>query len=164
MPIERPDPPYVASERDMLDAFLDFHQRTLLLKIDGLDEAQLRRSFVPSGTCLLGLVKHLAYVHRWWFRRVFAGEDVVIPWLEGDNDADWRIEAGETTESIVALYRDEVGRARAIVRAAQPDDLARMAGKPHSLRWVLAHMLEETARHNGHADIFRELTDGQTGE
>ncbi|MFO7167338.1 MAG: DinB family protein [Chloroflexota bacterium] len=163
----RPDPPLVASERDMLDAFLEFHQQTLLMKIDGLSEEELRRSFVPSGLTLLGLVKHQAYVHRWWFRYVFAGEDVTFPWTEEDPNADWRIEPGETVEQIVALYRAEVEAARAIVRASHPDDLSARPEEPErkrQLRWVLTHMVEEVCRHNGHADIYRELIDGKTGE
>jgi hypothetical protein len=82
-------PPLTAGEREMLDAFLAFLQQTLLMKIDGLGEADLRRSFVPSGLTLLGLIKHQAYVHRWWFRHVFAGEKVDFPWSKADPDADW---------------------------------------------------------------------------
>ena len=164
MSVTREDPPFVAGERDMLDAFLAFQQQTLLLKIDGLSEADLRRSFVPSGTSFLALVKHLAYVHRWWFRAVFAGEQVDIPWQRGDESGDWRIEANDTVASLVAFYQDEVALARAITRAAQPDDIARHPAIRPTLRWVLTHMVEEVARHNGHADFTRELIDGSTGE
>lgn len=160
----RQNPPYVASERDMLAAFLAYHQQTLLQKLVGLSKEQACRKLVSSDTTLLGLVKHTAFVHRWWFRAVFAGETVPFPWSKEDPDADWRVEADETLEEIVALYRDEVARAAAIIEAAQPEDMAQMAGRPQSLRWILVHMVEEMARHNGHADILRELTDGQTGE
>jgi hypothetical protein len=163
----RPEPPLAASEREMLDGFLAFLQETLLWKIEGLSEEQLRRSFVPSGLTLLGLVKHQAYVHRWWFRYNFAGEDVTIPWSKEDPDADWRIEPGETVESVVGLYRAEVDAARAIVRRSQPDDISARPDDPErrrQLRWVLAHMVEEVGRHCGHADIYRELIDGRTGE
>jgi uncharacterized damage-inducible protein DinB len=163
--INRPEPPYAASERDMLDAYLLFHQQTLLMKIEGLDDEQLRRSMVPSGLCLLGLVKHLSYVHRWWFRVVFAGEEVFMPWSKEDPDADWRIEPSDTTEQIVALYNAEIALCRAIVQASNDlDAMPKMAGRPQTLRWILVHMVEETARHNGHADILRELIDGKTGE
>jgi hypothetical protein len=167
MPIERPEPPFVAGEPEMYDAFLAFLQQTLLLKIDGLADEDLRRSFVPSGLTLLGLIKHQAYVHRWWFRHTFAGEDVTFPWSKADPDADWRVEPGETRDSIVALYQAEVDAGRAIVRAAGMDDLAARPDDParrRNMRWIMAHMLEEVARHCGHADIYRELIDGQTGE
>lgn len=165
MPITRTDPPFVATEREMLDAFLAFHQQTLLLKIDGLSDADLRRAVVPSGMTLLGMVKHLAYVHRWWFRIAFAGEDAPVPWSKDDPDADFRVEPHETTADIVALYNDEASKARAIVQSASLEAMAQHpARQTHSLRWILVHMVEEMARHNGHADIMRELIDGQTGE
>jgi uncharacterized damage-inducible protein DinB len=163
----RPKPPLVADEIEMYDGFLAFLQQTLLLKIEGLSEAELRQSLVPSGLTLLGLLKHQAFVHRWWFRHVFAGEDVTFPWSEADPDADWRIEPGETVESIVALYQAEVEAGRTITRAATPDALSARPEDPakrRSFRWVLAHMVEEVARHCGHADIYRELIDGKTGE
>ena len=149
----------------MLDAFLAFHQQTLLIKIDGLNDEQLRRAIVPSGVSLLGMMKHIAYVHRWWFRAVFAGEQVEFPWTKEDPDADWRVEPHETTQQIVELYREELALARAITQAADDlDALPRMAERPRTLRWILVHMVEECARHNGHADILRELIDGKTGE
>ena len=160
----RPDPPLAAPPVEMVSAFLDFHRATLLWKTEGLSDEQLRRPMVPSGVCLLGIVKHSAYVERWWFRAVFGGEDPPFPWTEEDPDADWRIEPDETTEAIIALYRDEVERSRAIVVGAGWDDRARRAGRDHTLGWILTHMVEEVARHNGHADILRELIDGTTGE
>jgi uncharacterized damage-inducible protein DinB len=162
----RPEPPYAGTEAETLAGFLDFHRATLLWKLEGLDDEQLRRSMVPSGTSLLGLVKHLAYVERWWFRQVWAGQRATYPWTEEDPDADWRVEPGETTEEVLALYRDECDRSREIVAAAP--DLDELADHPRrgkrSRRWILVHMIEETARHNGHADILREQLDGTTGE
>jgi uncharacterized damage-inducible protein DinB len=160
----RPEPPLAAPPVEMLSSFLDFHRATLLWKIDGLSDEQLRRSMVPSGTCLLGIVKHSAYVERWWFRHVFAGETVEFPWTEADRDADWRIEPTDTTAGIVALYEDETARSREIVSRAAWDDLARATRKDHTLGWILTHMVEEVARHNGQADILREQIDGMTGE
>jgi uncharacterized damage-inducible protein DinB len=125
---------------------------------------------VPSGTSLLALVKHLTYVERWWFRAVFAGEDVEFPWTDEDPDADWRVEPHETAEELIAAYRSEVESCRRAIAGGGMDERAR--GKVEtldgpagmfSLRWVLGHMIEETARHNGHADILRELIDGATG-
>lgn len=160
----RPDPPMAAAPVEMLSAFLDFHRATLLWKIEGLTDEQLRRSMVASGTSLLAIVKHSAFVERWWFRRVFAGEDVEIPWSREDPDADWRLEPTDTVAGIIALYQDETDRSREIVRGASWDDVAAFTPKGHTLGWILTHMVEEVARHNGHADILREQIDGVTGE
>jgi uncharacterized damage-inducible protein DinB len=167
----RIDPPLEAQEKDMLVAWLDYHRATLLMKIDGVTDENLRRAMVPSGTSLLGLVKHLAYVERWWFRRVFKGEEVEFPWTDDDPDADWRIEPGESTADVIALYEGDTTRAREIVAHHSLDDHARLDVKmrrgpatDHTLRWIVTHMIEETARHNGHADIIRELIDGATGQ
>ena len=160
----RPDPPLAAAPVEMLSAFLDFHRATLLWKIEGLTDEQLRRPMVPSGTSLLALVKHSAYVERFWFRRVFAGEDVEIPWSKDDPDADWRLEPADTSGAIIVLYGDEIARSRAIVAGAAWDDLAKASPQGHTLGWILTHMVEEVARHNGHADILRKQIDGKTGE
>lgn len=119
---------------------------------------------MPSPTTLLGLVKHLANVERTWFGRVFAGQDLPDPWTEEDPDVDFRIEPGETVENIFAFYREECDGSRRIVEAVSLDDVARHLGRDHTLRWILIHMIEETARHVGHADILRELTDGVVGQ
>ena len=96
----RPEPPSTGGEREMLAGFLDFQRATLLWKLEGLDDEQLRRAMVPSGTSLLGLVKHLAYVERSWFQGVWDGQEVSFPWTKEDPDADWRIEPDETVEQV----------------------------------------------------------------
>ena len=165
LPDTRVDPPPAASERELLISFLDLYRETILVKVRGLTEDQLRRRLVPSPTTLLGIVKHLGYVERSWFRMRFHGEDLPVPWTKQDPDADFRIGPDETAESVIAFYRDQVERARAIVAAAQLDDRVKgQAKQPYTLRWILIHMIEETARHAGHADILREQTDGGTGE
>ncbi len=158
-----PRPP-AGPEKELLAAFLDFQRDTLLWKLDGLSQADATRVRTLSGATLLGLVKHLAYVERNWFQNRFAGLDLPVPWSTQDPDADFRIEPDETIERIGAFYRSEVERSREITAAASLDDIARSPERPHSLRRILIHMIEETARHNGHADILRELTDGSTGE
>ena len=163
----RQDPPTNAPEKETLATFLDYHRATLLQKVAGLDDADLRRSFVPSGTNLLSLVKHLAYVERWWFQHRFAGADPDFPWTDDDPDADFRVESHETPAEIIAFYQQEARRSRDIVAGAALDDVAKRTGRrgeEFTLRWIMVHMIEETARHNGHADILRELTDGATGE
>jgi hypothetical protein len=159
---KRIDPPFIGSERELLTAFLDYHRQTVLLKVEGVSDTDLRRMMTSSGLSLLGLIKHLAYVERWWFQGVFAGEDVSFPWTDENPDADFHIESDETTQDIFTLYQTEVKRSREIVSGSSLDDIARR-GEP-SLRWILIHMIEETARHNGHADLMRETIDGQTGE
>ena len=149
----------------MLAGFLDFHRATLLWKLEGLDDEQLRRAMVPSGTSLLGLVKHLAYVERWWFQQVWAGQEVTYPWTDEDPDADWRVEPTETTAEILALYKGECDRSREIVAAASSlDEIVKHPRRELNRRWILIHMVEETARHVGHADILREQLDGAVGE
>jgi uncharacterized damage-inducible protein DinB len=149
----------IADERTTLVEFLDYLRDAIVRKTEGLDEEALRHSPVASGTSLLGLVKHLTYVESFWFERTFmAGtDDILISDLE----------PGDTAASVVAAYRDVVARSRAITAAA-PDLEQRCVRKgsapePLSLRWILVHMIEETGRHAGHADILRELLDGQTG-
>ncbi|MGH2829128.1 MAG: DinB family protein [Actinomycetota bacterium] len=159
-------PPVAAPERDMLSAFLDYQRGIMLRKADGLDDEPLRRAMTPSALTLLGLVKHLTWVERWWFRVRFAGEHIEDPWTEDDPDGDFRIEPHETTAEILAGYRDECERSRKIVASAELDDEAAVEarGRRVTMRWILLHMIEETARHLGHADLMREQVDGATGD
>ena len=154
----------VGDERTTLTGFLDFQRGVMLRKVADLDEVGLRRPMTPSGLTLLGMVKHLAYVERWWFQTVFAGNDVSYPWTDDDPDADWRAEPDETPEAIAGLYRDECARSREIVSGASfGDTCSDPRGDTITMRWIVAHMIEETARHLGHADIMREAIDGATG-
>lgn len=158
---------YDAPEKEALVATLDFHRGTIKWKLDGLSLEDAVRPMTPSDTKLLGILKHLAYVERWWFQDNFLGRDCEYPWSEsGDMEADFKIFPGETIESIVALYDAECEVSRGIVEAASLDDVAvrpRRTGGHPTLRWIMLHMIEEVARHNGHADILRELIDGRTG-
>ena len=159
--IERVKPPLATSEREMLNAWLDYHRATLLQKISGVGEEGARRRTVPPSTLsLLSLVKHLAYVERWWFQVVFEGQaELDFP------EDDFQLEPEDTVENTVAFYRDEVEKSRQIVAKASYDDLSRLPDRPGvSLRWIVSHMIEETARHNGHADLLREAIDGVTGQ
>jgi hypothetical protein len=160
----RPEPPKAAPPVEMTAAFLDFLRATLLWKIDGLTDEEVRRPMVPSGSCLLGAVKHSGWVERWWFQRVFAGDDVEIIWQGDDPNADWTIEPHETTAEVIAFYEAETARSREIIRGRNWDDLANSTSQGHTLGWIMTHMVEEVARHCGHADIFREMIDGKTGE
>jgi uncharacterized damage-inducible protein DinB len=157
--------PFTGGEKESLHISLDRHRDVVLWKLEGLDDEQLRRPMTPSGTNLLGLVKHLAAVEYGWFCDTFGRESEPMPFDDDDENADMRVEAHETTADIVAFY----GRARAAAdRAIDELELesvgAAWFGGAVSLRWVLIHMIEETARHAGHMDIVRELIDGMTGD
>jgi len=163
--METRETPKTGPGKDMLLAMLDNNRAIMVWKLAGLTREQAVRPAVASGTSLLGMVKHLAYVERWWFDDFFAGNDVEYPWSEGNPDADFRIEDDETIESVIALYEVAIARAKEITADAQMDDLSvrDRNGERRGLRWIVAHMIEETARHAGHADIVRELLDETTG-
>jgi uncharacterized damage-inducible protein DinB len=157
--------PLTGEEKESLRISLDRHHEVVLWKLDGLTDEQVRRPMTPSGTSLLGLVKHLAAVEYGWFCETFGRDFEAMPFDEEDPEADFRIEPGESTADIVAFY----GRARAAASAAITDlavtDVGTSwSGDSVSLRWVLIHMIEETARHVGHLDILRELIDGAVGD
>ncbi len=156
-----------AGEREMLRAYLDFHRDTLAAKCGGLSDDELRRAAVPpSGLSLLGLVRHMAEVERSWFRRVLDGQDVPLVWGE-----DWDFQAayyaaGAAPEEAFAAWQAEVAIARDIEAAAPSLDVTgvdRRSGDEYSLRRILLHLVQEYARHNGHADLLRERIDGVTG-
>ncbi len=157
--------PFTGGEKESLHVSLDRHRDVVLWKLDGLDDEQLRRPMTPSGTSLLGLVKHLAAVEYGWFCDTFGRETEPLPFDPDDENADLRVEPDETTAGIVEFY----GRARAaadrVISELAVDDVGTAwFGDTVSMRWVLIHMIEETARHAGHMDIVRELIDGTTGD
>jgi len=164
---DRTDPPLEADERATLTAFLDFNRATLALKCDGLSDDQLReRAVPPSSLSLLGLVRHMAEVERNWFRPVLGGEPMTPIFAP---DMDWEAAFREVGTADVAeafrIWRAECDHARALVAAAPSLDVTGFRRSGYvSLRWVLTHMIEEYARHNGHADLLRERLDGSTGE
>ncbi|MEO4037829.1 DinB family protein [Micrococcaceae bacterium Sec6.3] len=177
----RPEPPLSASEVQTLLGFLDFQRATLQWRTSGLDTGALRRRLDghPSEMTLGGLLKHLAYVEFHWFEECSLAEPTSEPWVcvdwSEDEDWDWHSAAQDTSEELHALWERAVDRSRQIVvrlmAEAEDDDDALAAthdawgGRAQvSLRWILTHMIEEYARHNGHADLLREQIDGQTGE
>ena len=167
VPHRRLDVPFAGDEKAMLSAFLDRYRETILWKLEGVTKEQASARLVPSATTLLGIVKHLAYVERGWFPIYFAGGPANYPWAEDepDQDIDFRVSASDTVESVSRLYQEEIARSRDIVAGASLDDLSKEQNRgPRTLRWIMVHMIEETARHAGHADILRELTDGAIGQ
>jgi uncharacterized damage-inducible protein DinB len=166
--VERRDPPEIAPEEETLPAFMDYQRASVFVKVRGLDREAATRRLVPSDTTILGVVKHLAYVEAWWFQDIFAGRAVEYPWTDEDPDADFRIEDDDTVESVMALYEAMTKESAAITSRAGLDDVSARVhprrGTTFSLRWILLHMIEETARHLGHMDILREQTDGNVGD
>jgi uncharacterized damage-inducible protein DinB len=155
----------VAAERAELGAFLDGARAAVEANLANVPGALLREPLVSSGGSLLGIVKHLAHLERWWFAYTFAGLDVDFPWTDDDPDADWRLERGETARSVLADYHAECRRSRMIVATATLDEVAARSDEstdPKALRWVLLHMIAETSRHAGHADLLRQLIDGES--
>ena len=152
--------PFVnTGERETLVAFLDYLRDAIVVKVEGLSEADARQVLVPSGTSVLGLVNHLTMVEVLWLQWSFAGLDVRVP-----SD---RLTDDDRIDAAVDAYRAACGRSNEIIGSVR--DLAVMCARrpgdiePLPLRWVLVHMIEETARHAGHADILREQLDGETG-
>lgn len=154
--------PSPATEKETLCASLDQQRAAMVAICDGCPTEGLRRSFVPSPSTIIGIVKHLAYVERWWFQDRFAGRDCEYPWSEADPDAEFRIAPHESTADVLDLYAAECDKSRAIAAKASLEDRAARRTEL-TLRWVMDHMITETARHAGHADILRELVDGTTG-
>ena len=156
----------------MLTGFLDYHRATLRWKVDGLTQEQRARTTAASALTLAGLVKHLALVEDSWFTERFAGLPTPEPWAEVDweADRDWEMHSAvhDSPAQLLALYDAACARSRAVIDAASSLD-QHHSGEgwdrgPLTLRWILVHMIEETARHNGHADFLREAIDGVTGE
>jgi hypothetical protein len=155
-------------ERETLEGFLDWYRAVVERKVNGLTIDDATRPMTPTGMSALGVVKHLGWVERGWFRETFAGEDVEAIDVGGDNSAEFAIRSDDTIESVLDFYRTEVKESRRISGAAPSlDSLSAKETlyREHvSLRWVMVHMLEETARHAGHLDLMREEIDGQVGD
>ncbi len=164
------DVPGAVSEKETLTSLLDLQRNAMLAHCEGCPDESLRKRLVGTETTILGMVKHLGFVERWWFGSRFAGaeiqdlsqpDDPTSP-TQADPDADFRIESDETTQLILDFYRQESEKSRSIIAAADLDD--RAVKRPDvTLRWVICRVVWDTARHAGQADILRELTDGVTG-
>jgi uncharacterized damage-inducible protein DinB len=171
----RPEPPIAADETATLLGFLEYQRATFAWKCAGLDAAGLQAKVAASSMTLGGMLKHLAFVEDWWFSQCLYQRDPESPWdkvdWEADPDWDWRSAAGEAPEQLHGLWQDAVARSRSLIAQALADEgLDQLAqrtwpdGRAVSLRWIVCHMIEEYARHNGHADLIRESVDGLTGE
>jgi Protein of unknown function (DUF664) len=147
----------IDDERATVGALLQFQRDSLVRKVSGVEEADARAARVPSGTTLLWLVKHLERAEALWVLHRFAGLDIQL--------SDDAVGPTDTVTAVIASYQSSWARVDAVVASANLDDVCQNVGAESlvNLRWVLMHLLEETARHAGHADILRELIDGQTG-
>jgi hypothetical protein len=164
--VERSEPDKVSDERTMLDGWLDYHRSTLLQKCSGLTDDQLRRrSCPPSTLSLLGLVRHLTEVERGWFLRGVADRRDAPPMYYSDDNPDGDFDDVDTADvqETFATYQRTCDDVRAAVAEATLDDMLRDGDARCSVRWVYLHMIEEYARHNGHADLLRQRIDGAIG-
>ncbi len=163
-----PPPPFTADERSLLEGWLELHRTILRWKCSGLTADQLRqRAAPPSGMSLLGLVRHMTDVERGWFRRTGAGEDVTFRYeAEDDDELDWNGVDTADAAADLAAFDDEIEAARAAMTGHDLDEVVsgRDGYRDKNLRWIYVHMIEEYARHNGHADLLRERIDGATGD
>ena len=171
----RPEPPPAADEETTLLGFLDYQRATFAWKCSGLDAAGLRATVAASSMTLGGMLKHLAYVEDSWCSHRLHGKAPVAPWgtvdWTADQDWEWHSAADDSPGELRALWAAAVERSRTGVAEATADGgLDRLAatvwpdGRSPSLRWILCHLIEEYARHNGHADLIRESIDGSVGE
>ncbi|MHB8380077.1 MAG: DinB family protein [Acidimicrobiales bacterium] len=171
----RPEPPLAGDELETIRGFLEYQRATLGWKCAGLNDAAFSVKVASSSMTLGGMLKHLAAVEDSWFSQWLRGHDASPPFdavdWDDDPDWDWRSAAADSPEQLLTLWRDAVACSNLLVGEALGegglDQLARRAwpdGRSPSLRWIVCHMIEEYARHNGHADLIREAVDGLTGE
>ncbi len=173
MTVDRREPPIQGPEHSQLRAWLDFHRQTLRARCAGLSQAQLAQTLGTSTLSLGGLMKHLALVEDNWFSVVLMGHDDAAPWkgVDWDDDPDWefRTAADDSPQELFDLFDEAVAASDRILDEVGNDPdrpsvkESRREGTAFDLRWILVHMIEEYARHNGHADLIRESVDGQTG-
>jgi uncharacterized damage-inducible protein DinB len=163
--VTRTDPPHHGSEREILEGFLEYQRSTVFIKARGLSDADAAKRLLPSLTTVTGLVRHLTDVERYWFREVLLGEAAVpFRYSKEDPDGEFRVTDANSLDAELIEYSSALDEARKSAALLQLDDRARDIRGDVSLRWVLVHMIEETARHLGHLDLLRELLDGETGE
>lgn len=164
-----PPIPLEADERTMLNSFLDFYRSALLDRAYGLDRDQLNTTLPPSSLTIARLLSHMAWVEQVWYRVRFDGEEFAPPFdnldFEADSDAEMTIAETWSVEELVAVYNDAIVDSSVRVAATPSlDDVSPISsdGRKWSMRWIMVHMIEEYARHCGHADLIRESIDGDT--
>ena len=171
-PVRQDPDATTTSERDSLSQYLDYQRETILLKTEGLTKAQLAQKIPSSGLTLAGILYHLALVEEDWFEVKFLGHEDREDWAgidwKADPDYEFRTAVDKEPDWLRRRYRDACDRARQVAaEASSLDDVSVRTlsnGKPFTLRWMTLHLIEETARHAGHADLLREAIDGVVGE
>ena len=165
-PMERVDPPLVSAELAALNSWLDYERATLLTKLEGLTEEQAGRRTLPSDTTLHGILRHLTTIEQWWFVECVAGSKEPYPYYDGEEiDWDWELSRSEGLQADVDRYLALCERVRGITADVDPNaTITTKRGRVVDIRWIMIGMIHEYARHNGHADVVRELIDGVTGE
>ena len=167
--VNRTDPDRISAERTALQQWLDYQRTTLLMKCSGLTAEQLKqRAVPPSRLSLLGLVRHMTEVERWWFRMHAAQEDLKFPYDPESAGLDFEDIEGADAAANLAAFPEECALADKAVADKALDDVVPSQGdhpeRTRDIRWIYVHMIEEYARHNGHADLIREVIDGTTGD
>jgi hypothetical protein len=168
--VTRTEPDRISSERESLQQWLDYQRATLLMKCTGLAAEQLKqRAVSPSQLSLLGLVRHMTEVERWWFRMHAAQEDgLKFPYDPDSIGLDFADVEGADAAGNLAAFHEECAVCDAGIRDKSLDDVVPSRGdhpeRTRDIRWIYVHMIEEYARHNGHADLIREVVDGTTGD
>ena len=173
--VGRPEPEPAVNEVETLRGFLDYQRATLEWKCRGLSGEQLSVSVAKSAITLGGLLKHMTFVENEWFWRWVGDNDRLEPWLSADFETypDWEFESArdETPEKLLVHWKESIALSykvlNDVLHAGGLDQLAKRTwpnGESANMRWILVHMIEEYARHNGHADFIREAIDGETGE
>lgn len=171
----RPEAPFAADEVTLLNGFLDYQRATLGWKTRDLDDTGLRTTTANSTMTLGGLLKHMAWIEDHWFSYFLHGRQRTLPWREvnfsKDPDWEWTSSCEDSADELRNIWSISCEASRSAVSLALEsggvDQLSVRAmnnGERPSLRWILLHMIEEYARHNGHADLLREVVDGQVGE
>ncbi|MEV4915614.1 DinB family protein [Streptomyces tirandamycinicus] len=163
------DLPPAWDERTQLTTFLDYARDTARAKCAGVSAENARKALLPGSPLMTmsGLINHLRWVEYYWFQVVFLGEEDQGPWTEEDPDREMRVAVGFPLEQLLDEYAEQSARYRDLVAGNDLDSRAERAGgdgRHVDLRWILLHLTEETARHNGHLDILREMLDGTTGD
>jgi uncharacterized damage-inducible protein DinB len=162
--VPRPDESTLLDELTMLRAWLEHLRGSAEYKLEGLDYEQLRWKPGPTANSLGGIVMHMGYGERMWLRVIFAGEKMDLSWTADRYAPTFLVPDGWGVEEVLAFFRTECANADGVLDAAQSlDEPSKATIRPTTLRWILTHMVEETARHMGHMDITRELIDGRIG-
>jgi len=156
-------PAHQLGEKDMLTAWLSFTRATVVAKAAGLSASQLRHRFVGSPTSLGGILKHLVTVEQHWFSNVLGGRGIGMPFHADDPDGDWHVAHTDNLDSIVRVYTEACAASDQVIESLDLNSTGAQNDDDYTLRWALVHVTLDTSRHAGHADLIRELLDGERG-